>query len=147
MTPYFVPGEALALALQNAAVRGVKVLLIVAEKSDSRPVDYASRRYFEDLLRAGVKIFLHKKGMLHTKSIIIDGEVSLFGTVNMDMRSMHLNYELMLLVFDREFNRKIAMLNNQYEADSEQIALAKWYKRPIIERMKEGACYLISPLL
>lgn len=147
VTPYFVPGEALALALQNAAVRGVKVLLIVAEKSDSRPVDYASRRYFEDLLRAGVKIFLHKKGMLHTKSIIIDGEVSLFGTVNMDMRSMHLNYELMLLVFDREFNRKIAMLNNQYEADSEQIALAKWYKRPIIERMKEGACYLISPLL
>lgn len=147
VTPYFIPGEALALAIQNAAIKGVRVTLLLSEKSDAPMVNYASHRYFDDLLKSGVRILLYKKGMLHTKSITVDGELSLFGTVNMDMRSMHLNYELMLLVFDKEFSRKVCALNATYAEFSSEINLYLWYKRSVFERMKEGASYLISPLL
>ena len=147
VTPYFIPGEALALALQNAAIKGVHVTLLLSEKSDAPMVNYASHRYFDDLLKSGVRILLYNKGMLHTKSITVDGELSLFGTVNMDMRSMHLNYELMLLVFDKEFSRKVYALNASYAEFSSEVNLFLWYKRSIFERMKEGASYLLSPLL
>ena len=147
VTPYFIPGEALALALQNAALKGVKVTLLLPEKSDSQMVNYAARRYFDDLLKSGVHILMYNKGMLHTKSITIDDELTVFGTVNMDMRSMHLNYELMLLVFDKEFSRKVSQLYKNYSENCSEINLFLWYKRSVWERMKEGASYLVSPLL
>jgi len=147
VTPYFVPSEALVLALQNAAVRGVDVQLIIPEKSDSKLVTYASHRYFDDLLQAGVRIFFFQNGVLHTKSLLVDNELSLFGTVNMDMRSMHINYELMLLVLDRDFCAKIDKMHDDYRMQSRPISLIRWYHRPLIERMKEGASYLLSPLL
>ena len=147
VSPYFIPGEALALALQNAALKGVQVTLILPRKSDSIMVNYAAQRYFDELLKSGVHIKLYEKGMLHTKSVTIDGELSLFGTVNMDMRSMHLNYELMLLVFDEGFSQKVSTLNASYAQFSSEINLYQWYKRSIFVRMKEGASYLLSPLL
>lgn len=147
VTPYFVPSEALVLALQNAAVRGVDVQLIIPEKSDSKLVTYASHRYFDDLLQAGVRIFFFQNGVLHTKSLLVDNEISLFGTVNMDMRSMHINYELMLLVLDKEFCTKINKMHDDYRMQSRPISLVRWYHRPLLVRMKEGASYLLSPLL
>ena len=147
VTPYFVPSEALVLALQNAAVRGVDVQLTIPEKSDSKLVTYASHRYFDDLLQAGVRIFFFQNGVLHTKSLLVDQEVSLFGTVNMDMRSMHINYELMLLILDESFCSKIDQMHEQYRQQSRPISLTLWYHRPLLERMKEGASYLLSPLL
>ena len=142
VSPYFIPGEALALAL-----KGVQVTLILPRKSDSIMANYAAQRYFDELLKSGVHIKLYEKGMLHTKSVTIDGELSLFGTVNMDMRSMHLNYELMLLVFDEGFSQKVSTLNASYAQFSSEINLYQWYKRSIFVRMKEGASYLLSPLL
>ena len=91
-------------------------------------VNYAAQRYFDELLKSGVHIKLYEKGMLHTKSVTIDGELSLFGTVNMDMRSMHLNYELMLLVFDEGFSQKVSTLNASYAQFSSEINLYQWYK-------------------
>ena len=147
VSPYFIPGEALALALQNAALKGVKVTLILPKRSDAPMVSYAAQRYFDDLLKSGVRIMMYDKGMLHTKSVTVDGELSLFGTVNMDMRSMHLNYELMLLVFDEGFSQKVSALNASYAESSSEINLFQWYKRSVFVRMKEGASYLLSPLL
>lgn len=147
VTPYFVPGEALALSLQNAAIRGVHVKLILSEKTDSALVSYAARRYFDDLLQSGIEIELYKGGVLHTKSLMIDGNLSLFGTVNMDIRSLHLNYELMLLVIDVEFAQKLAQLNRSYEEQSTKLNTHQWYQRSLWERTKEGASFLISPLL
>lgn len=147
VTPYFVPGEALALSLQNAAIRGVRVKLILSEKTDSSLVSYAARRYFDDLLQSGIEIELYRGGVLHTKSLMIDGNLSLFGTVNMDTRSLHLNYELMLMVIDVEFAQKLALLNRSYEEQSTKLNAHQWYQRSLWERTKEGASFLISPLL
>ena len=72
--------------------------------NDSKLVTYASRAFFDDLLSAGAHILQFEGGLLHTKSVTIDDSFSLFGTVNLDMRSLHLNFELMLAVYDRGFN-------------------------------------------
>ena len=105
------------------------------------------RRYFDDLLAGGVKIYLYEAGMLHTKSISIDGEVGIFGTLNIDNRSMHLNFELMMAIFDRQFVADLDSLTTDYMRKSSLLDPIRWRKRPLSNRLKEGASYLVSPLL
>ena len=99
------------------------------------------------VLLGGVKIYLYEAGMLHTKSISIDGEVAVFGTLNIDNRSMHLNFELMMAIFDTNFVTELDKLTDEYIANSSRLEAVRWRKRPLAERMKEGASYLLSPLL
>ena len=146
-TPYFIPNEAVVCALKNAVLRGVDVKLIVPRRCDGALVNWAMRRYFDDLLLGGVKIYLYEAGMLHTKSISIDGEVAVFGTLNIDNRSMHLNFELMMAIFDTNFVTELDKLTDEYIANSSRLEAVRWRKRPLAERMKEGASYLLSPLL
>lgn len=146
-TPYFVPNEAMAVALQNAAYRGVNVRLLVPMKNDSRFVHYASQRYFEGLMAAGVQIKRFDAGLLHTKAITVDNDFALFGTVNLDNRSLHLNFEMMLLVFDKSFVADLGALMKGYEASCSRVNPEKWHERSIKERFLEGLCYLVSPLL
>ncbi len=146
-TPYFVPNEVLSAALLNAAYRGVAVKLIVPEKADSAMVSWAGRRHYHDLLEAGVKILTYHGGLLHTKSIAIDGEYAVFGTVNFDNRSLHLNFEMMLLIFDTNFLQALKHLHQQYETQCNMVDAENWHKRPISAKLKEGAAYLLAPLL
>ena len=113
-TPYFVPDESLLTALRSAAQRGVEVTLVLPAKNDSRLVDLAGKAVFADLLGAGVHIAAFKGGLLHTKSITVDGEFALFGSVNMDMRSLWLNFELSLLIYDRETTLLIRRMQRGY---------------------------------
>lgn len=146
-TPYFIPGETLILALQNAAMRGVDVRLCIPKKPDSNFVRWASRRYFSDLMKAGVKISFFSDGLLHTKAITVDDTFSLFGTVNLDKRSLHLNFEMMLLIFDARFVSDMTALHRRYESRSIPIDPVRWHKRSLWQRFLEGASYLVSPLL
>lgn len=146
-TPYFVPDPALALALQNAAMRGVQVTIILPAINDSKLVTYASRGFFDDLLAAGATILQFEGGLLHTKSVTVDDDFSLFGTVNLDMRSLHLNFELMLAVYDRGFNADLLALQQSYTADAKPLDAGPWKARPASERLLEGAASLVAPLL
>ena len=146
-TPYFIPNESVVAALKNAVLRGVDVRLIVPRRCDGALVNWAMRRYFDDLLAGGVKIYLYEAGMLHTKSISIDGEVGIFGTLNIDNRSMHLNFELMMAIFDRQFVADLDSLTTDYMRKSSLLDPIRWRKRPLSNRLKEGASYLVSPLL
>lgn len=146
-TPYFVPNEAMAVALQNAAWRGVDVRLLLPAKNDSQFVQWASHRYFEGLMAAGVKILRFDAGLLHTKAITVDDDFALFGTVNLDNRSLHLNFEMMLLVFDPKFVADLVRLLRSYEARCSEVDPVTWHKRPLKDRLLEGICYLLSPLL
>ena len=146
-TPYFVPNEGLATALLSAAYRGVKITLIVPSRADSWAVTWAARRYFDDMLAAGVSILLYNGGLLHTKSISVDDEYAVFGTVNFDNRSIHLNFEMMLLIFDTDFIQDIKKLQDSYAEQCSRLDPGTLRNRPMSERLKEGACYLISPLL
>lgn len=131
----------------SAAYRGVKITLIVPSRADSRAVTWAARRYFDDMLAAGVNILLFSGGLLHTKSISVDDEYAVFGTVNFDNRSIHLNFEMMLLIFDTGFIQDIKKLHDSYADQCSRLDPDAWRHRPLSERLKEGACYLISPLL
>jgi cardiolipin synthase len=146
-TPYLVPDDAMILALRGAAARGVKVLLIVPEKVDSFLTRYASRSYYDDLLDAGVVIQLYRGGLLHTKSISVDGAMSMFGTVNLDMRSLWLNYEVALFIYQSEFAVALRALQQAYIAQSVRLDPADWEARSFRERFIENALRLFSPLL
>jgi cardiolipin synthase A/B len=99
-TPYYVPDESLQSALCASARRGVQTTIVFPERNDSWIVAAASRSYYRDLLAAGVRIFEYVGGLLHTKSLTMDGEVMLIGSANMDRRSFELNYENNILLHD-----------------------------------------------
>jgi cardiolipin synthase len=134
-------------AMRGAAGRGVKVSLIVPERVDSFLTRYASRSYYDELLEMGVEIYLYRKGLLHTKSISVDGAMSMFGTVNLDMRSLWLNYEVALFVYDTEFTKELRALQQTYIDDADRLNPTQWSKRRFHERFLENALRLTSPLL
>lgn len=146
-TPYFVPDESMMRALRGAAGRGVKVSLIVPQRVDSLLTRYASRSHYDDLMASGVSIYLYRRGLLHTKSIMVDGSMSMFGTVNLDMRSIWLNYEVALFVYDPEFAAELHALQRTYMDDADLLDREVWSRRSFGERLLENTLRLASPLL
>ncbi len=146
-TPYFVPSETLLIALRSAATRGVSVILIVPEKIDSRLVRYATNAYNDDLLGAGITVLRFRDGLLHTKSMVVDEEMTIFGTVNLDLRSFELNFEVSMIAFDPFFSAEVRALQRQYESRSDRLQLEQWQARPAWRRIVENAVQVMSPLL
>jgi cardiolipin synthase len=146
-TPYFVPDESLLRAIRGAAARGVEVHLIVPEKIDSLLTRYASRSYYDELMGEGVHIHLYRAGLLHTKSITSDGKITMFGTVNLDMRSIWINYEVALFVYGEEFGGTVRDLQQSYLQDAEELDPEEWARRSKWEKFIENALRLTSPLL
>jgi cardiolipin synthase len=146
-TPYFVPSESLLIALLSAAGRGVQVTLIVPAKVDSRLVHFASRAYQTDLLKAGVRVAMYEGGLLHTKSITVDGRFSLFGSLNLDPRSLRLDFEITLAVYDAEFTAALRRLQQVYLDRSSMLDLAACRARSPAERLAEDTARLAGPVL
>jgi cardiolipin synthase len=146
-TPYFVPEDQLVTALRGAAARGVKVVIVLPKRIDSIMVRYASRSFFDEILEMGGEIREFRNGLLHTKSIVIDGAVAMFGTANFDMRSLWLNYEVSLLVYGGSFIAELRQLQSAYIEASDKVSLVPWPERPLLERLRESALRLLSPLL
>lgn len=146
-TPYFVPDEALSGALTTAAKRGVDVTLIVPEKVDSFLVQHASQAYYQELLDAGVTIALFKGGLLHTKTVVVDDDYCLFGTVNIDMRSFYLNMEVSLAIYTPEMVTQVADCQEVYLQNCRFLNLEDWQQRRGTERLFDNVVRLFSPLL
>ncbi|AXU95030.1 cardiolipin synthase [Erwinia persicina] len=146
-TPYFVPSDDLLHAICTAAYRGVEVIIIVPRHNDSVLVGWASRAFFGELLEAGVKIYQFEGGLLHTKSILVDGQLSLVGTVNLDMRSLWLNFEITLVIDDDGFGSDLARVQEDYIARSRLVDGKRWAHRAYWQRIVERLFYFFSPLL
>lgn len=146
-TPYFVPDDPLVAALQSAADRGVSVKLIIPERNDSRMVSFACNAFLDELLTSGVEIHRSRKGLLHTKSVLVDDDIALIGSVNLDKRSLWLNFEITLLVDDHSFATMLKELQQRYLQDAKRLELTEWRDRPWMQRMLENVFYLFSPLL
>jgi cardiolipin synthase len=146
-TPYFVPDEAIVTALISAAQRGVAVSLVVPLRNDSKLVKLASASQYDDLLCAGVRIFRYEAGLLHTKSLTMDGALSMFGSVNLDARSLWLNFEISLLLYDGDFTHELRALQQRYLDVSLPLELREWRRRPRWRYLAENCCRLIGPLL
>lgn len=146
-TPYLVPSDDLLNAICTAAQRGVEVHIIIPLYNDSMFVTWASRSFFTELLEAGVLIHQFQDGLLHTKSILVDNQLSLIGTVNLDMRSLWLNFEIMLVIDDKKFSYDLASVQRDYIAHSCFIEARTWSQRPYWHRIIERLFYFCSPLL
>ncbi len=146
-TPYFVPSEHLLHAMKGAAERGVEVHVVIPRKNDSVMVEWASRSFFSDLLESGVHIHRFHGGLLHTKSVVIDESHCLIGTVNLDMRSLWLNFEVTMAVDNIVFTQELSQLQQSYIADSDEVNKEQWSKRSMKNKLVERFFYMFSPLL
>lgn len=146
-TPYFVPSDDLFLAICTAAQRGVEVILILPKKGDSKMTNGASRSFYRELLEAGVTIQQFDGGLLHTKSVLIDDQLSLVGTVNLDIRSLWLNFEVTVAIDSQKFAQKLRIIHDEYLKNATPITLAQWTSRPFRQHILERLCYFFSPFL
>ena len=106
-TPYYLPSDVLNSALQEAALAGIDVRLMLPARSDSKVVDLATHSYLDDMMKAGVKILFYMPGFLHSKLLIIDDMLSVIGSANMDFRSFEHNFEVNAFVYDGEFTARM----------------------------------------
>jgi cardiolipin synthase A/B len=146
-TPYFVPSEPIRTALRVAARRGLEVRIMVPEKNDGFLTQYATRSYFPELLRCGVEIYSYKKGFLHQKILIVDGNMASIGTANMDMRSFHLNFEVNVFLIGSSSIRDLIAHYEEDIKDSVKLSPVEFYKRGIVKRTKESFARLFSGVL
>lgn len=147
VSPYFVPDEALLLAITTACQRGVHVELFVSEEGDQAMVYHAQRSYYEALLRAGVVIWMYRKPfILHSKSVTIDDEVAVIGSSNMDMRSFGLNLEVSMLVRGEEFVRDMRAVEDRYRQLSRQLTIEEWRRQPLRSTILDNLARLTSAL-
>lgn len=146
-TPYFIPGETMLNALVIAALGGVSVKLLVPGVSDSRLVNAAAKSYYDELLEAGVEIYLYKKGFVHAKTLVSDNKVAIVGTANMDFRSFDLNFEVNAMVYSKETADELREAFYEDIKNSERIDPVTWQSRPKFRQLPGKIARLLSPLL
>ncbi|MEA3413694.1 MAG: cardiolipin synthase [Pseudomonadota bacterium] len=146
-TPYFVPDDAVLIALLSAANRGVEVTIVIPAKNDSLLVQLASQSVFDELLEAGARIARFQGGLLHTKSVCVDEEFCVFGSVNLDMRSLWLNFEISLIILDTGLTARIREMQRAYVRDSEMVDPAEWAQLSLQRKFVINAAHLVAPVL
>jgi Phosphatidylserine/phosphatidylglycerophosphate/cardiolipin synthases and related enzymes len=138
-TPYFVTDESSEWSLRDAVSRGVKIrILVEGDITDAMPVKYASREAYDRLLALGIEIYEYQPVMMHTKTLVVDGAWSMFGSANFDNRSLELNDELNVAVASRDLARRIL---DDFEQDlraASRLDLARWRQRSFLEKTREG---------
>ena len=146
-TPYFLPTDALAHALQAAALSKIDVRIMIPRKPDSRMLKYASFSYVTQCLNAGIKIYLYNPGMLHAKTMIIDDNIVTAGSTNFDFRSFENNFECNLFMYDKEVNHRMREIFFDDMSKCTKLTLASWKTRPLSQRTMESIVRLVSPIL
>jgi cardiolipin synthase A/B len=147
MTSYFVPPPAIVTALEAAALRGVRVRIMVSGPKTYWFTRHACRSYYETLLQTGVEIYEYRRGQQHAKSLAIDNCWSLVGTPNCDSRSLFLNFEVAVAIYDAAIAEQLHEHFDLDTPDALKIELATWSRRSIVERLNENFCRMFSPVL
>lgn len=146
-TPYYLPSESLLRALQAAALARIDVRVMLPARSDSVMLTYASRSFIAESLRAGIKIYFYTAGMLHSKVIIIDDDISSVGSTNFDFRSIEHNFEGNMMIYSHAVNRRLRRSFMTDISHSERVRFSDWRKRPFHRKITESVLRLLSPIL
>lgn len=146
-TAYFVPGRRGIRLLQETASRGVDVRLLVPGHSDVRVTRHAGHAHYRPLLEAGVRIFEYQDAILHAKTLVADGRVSIVGSANMDMRSYRFNAECNLVMLDSVVGEQLEAQFVDDTKHSAEIELPQWRRRALGHRLLDSAAYALGPLL
>ncbi|MEK7610033.1 MAG: phospholipase D-like domain-containing protein [Patescibacteria group bacterium] len=146
-TPYFIPTHRILHAIKLAAKRKIRVRIILPEKTDDYVVDLGMRSYFKGLLESGVKIYLYKKNIIHSKSVVIDGNWSTVGTLNLDNVSLLYNFEANIISNNKDFAEELEAHFIHDLKKSEEVNLIEWQKRFFLEKLAEFSVRLIRKFL
>ena len=146
MTPYFIPPPELTAALQTAALRGVEVCLVLPARSNLRYVDWATRRWLPPLLERGIEVYLQPPPFSHTKLLVIDGSYAQIGSANIDPRSLRLNFEIAVEVYDEVVCAQLAkyVLSARDHASRVPMGPPTW---ALARRLRDSLFWLLSPYL
>lgn len=147
MTPYFIPDRSLVTAIITAALRGVEVTLILPGHSNLPVVDWASRAYLWEFLQHGIRICHQSPPFVHAKLFLVDGVYALVGSANLDPRSLRLNFELNLEIYDRPVVQELEQYCSEAAADSREVTLTDVDGRPTLEKVRDCLAKLFSPYL
>jgi len=147
MTPYFLPSRALIAALQTAALRGVAVWVILPARNNLPVVHWATKNMLRELVQLGVRIFYQPPPFVHSKLFVVDGRYAQIGSPNIDPRSLRLNFELALEVFDPEVAAKLAAHIEAVLGVSREIDLTTLENRPLAIKIRDALAWLFTPYL
>lgn len=146
-TPYFVPDDTILSALKIAVQSGVEVRLMIPCKPDHPFVYWATYSYVGELVQIGAKCYTYENGFLHAKGVMIDSEVSCYGTANMDIRSFELNFEVNATIYDEETTIRLETIFKEDLIHCKEITKEVYEERSTIIKIKEQGSRLLSPLL
>ncbi|MBO0936388.1 PLDc N-terminal domain-containing protein [Fibrella sp. HMF5335] len=146
-TPYFIPGDSLLDALIVAALSGVRVKLLVPDKSDSRLVNAAASSYYGELMSVGVEIYQYQKGFVHAKTMVVDGSLAIVGTANLDYRSFDLNFEVAAFVYDSGVANELGRAFADDLTQAKRIDYGQWQQGSPVRRLARKMARMVAPLL
>lgn len=146
-TPYFIPDDAVFSSLKIAALSGVDVRLMIPCKPDHPFVYWATCSYAGELLDYGVRVYIYENGFLHAKGVMVDSQVSCYGTANMDIRSFELNFEVNASIYDEEVTARLEQAFMDDLPHCHEMTGAEYRERSLWRRIKEQCSRLLSPLL
>jgi cardiolipin synthase len=147
MTPYFIPDRPLITAIVAAALRGVRVDVILPGRNNLPYCHWATRHLLWELLAHGVQVWYQPPPFVHSKVVLVDEAYALIGSANLDSRSLRLNFEFDLEVVDRGFNRELSGHVERCLAASCPVTRAELDARPLPERVRDALARLASPYL
>ena len=146
-TPYFVPDEGLLTALKTAVLAGVDVRIMFPAIADHFCVYNASLSYLEELMALGAKVHLYQKGFIHSKVVLVDGEMASVGTANMDIRSFMINSEINAFIYDDDTVKRLYQMFYDDLTHCVTLSYEAFRRKSLWQRSKESFCRLFSPLL
>lgn len=146
-SPYFIPSESLVDALIMACEKGITVKILVPGISDSKMVDAAARAYYTEILQHGAEIYLYNKGFVHAKTMVVDDDLAIIGSANMDYRSFDLNFEVNAMLYSSKIAGQLITAFEEDVSYSTRIDAAAWLARPRRFHLWEKLVRLLSPFL
>ncbi|HUI63014.1 MAG TPA: phospholipase D-like domain-containing protein [Steroidobacteraceae bacterium] len=147
MTPYFIPPLELVAALEATALRGVTVSVVLPRRSNLRYIDWATLHWIPALVARGVHVHLQQPPFSHAKLLVIDGRYAHIGSVNVDTRSLRLNFEIAVEVYDEQFCGELATFIAVRERASAPLSVQQTRTVPVLPRVRNALCWLVSPYL
>ena len=147
-SPYFIPPDPIMKALQNAALSGIDVRVMIPYRGDKGVLPpWASRSYIKEALNAGIRIYLYRKGYMHAKTMTIDDSLVTIGSTNIDFRGFEQDFEVNAFMYDESLARQQREIFLEDQKDAELIDPLEWDKRPFIDKAKESVARIFSQVL
>lgn len=146
-TPYFLPNESIMNAIQSAALSGVEVKLMIPYRSDEKISYEGSMSYMGNILKVGVDVYQYTKGFIHSKTLVIDDEIAIIGSANIDLRSFEQNFEVSAFIYDEKHSKHLKELFIKDMKVCKKLTYYRWSHRPKYRKIIQALARLLSPIL